>query len=353
MDGVFLSTNNGSSWIVVNTGLTNTYVRALTTCGPNIFAGTQSGVFRSTDNGTSWTAASKGLTNGDVNSLAVSGTNLFAGGSGVFLSTDSGIDWTANGLTNFSVLCFAVSGLNLFAGTYPGGVFLSTNNGTSWAAVNTGVTNTYVVALAVSGTNLFAAIASIWGSGGGVFLSTDNGTSWTVTGLINHNVYSFAVRGPNIFAGTTDAGVFLSTNNGTSWTAVNTGLTTTLVYALVVSDTNLFAGTNCGAWRRPLSDMLTEVKSGELLPRLFALEQNYPNPFNPSTTIRYSLPHRSQVLLTVYNTLGQQVATLVQGEQEAGSYEVKFDGSGLASGVYFYRIQAGSYVETRKLVLIR
>ena len=73
----------------------------------------------------------------------------------------------------------------------------------------------------------------------------------------------------------------------------------------------------------------------------------------PSTTIRYGLPNRSRVTLTVFNTLGQQVAQLVNGDMEAGYHEVKFDGSKLASGVYLYRIHAGSYVETKKLLLVR
>ena len=83
------------------------------------------------------------------------------------------------------------------------------------------------------------------------------------------------------------------------------------------------------------------------------LFQNYPNPFNPSTTIRYSVPTRSRVVLTVYNTLGQQVASLANGEQEAGFYSAIFEANNLASGVYFYRLQTGNYFETKKLLLLR
>jgi len=85
----------------------------------------------------------------------------------------------------------------------------------------------------------------------------------------------------------------------------------------------------------------------------FRLEQNYPNPFNPPTTIRYGLRNRLHVTLTVFNTLGQQVALVQNGEQEAGYHEVKFDGSWISSGVYFYRMQAGDFVATKRLLLVR
>ena len=90
-----------------------------------------------------------------------------------------------------------------------------------------------------------------------------------------------------------------------------------------------------------------------MLPTEIALYQNYPNPFNPSTRIRYELPERSHVTLTVFNTLGQQVAKLVEGEMEAGYHEVRLNASHLASGVYLYQLRAGAFVQTCKLVILR
>ncbi len=90
-----------------------------------------------------------------------------------------------------------------------------------------------------------------------------------------------------------------------------------------------------------------------MIPGKVRLEQNYPNPFNPSTTIRYGLPERSHVTLTVFNALGQQVATVVQGEQEAGYHEAKFDASHLSTGVYLYQLRAGDLMETRRLMLVK
>ncbi|MEO8231791.1 MAG: LamG-like jellyroll fold domain-containing protein [Ignavibacteriota bacterium] len=88
-------------------------------------------------------------------------------------------------------------------------------------------------------------------------------------------------------------------------------------------------------------------------PKKFALKQNYPNPFNPSTTISFEIPKQSNVLIKVYDVLGNEITTLVNEEKPAGSYQVIFDASALSNGVYFYRLQAGSFVETKKMILMK
>jgi len=98
--------------------------------------------------------------------------------------------------------------------------------------------------------------------------------------------------------------------------------------------------------------LITEMASSRN-PATFSLGQNYPNPFNPSTAMRYEVPSTSHVTLTVFDMLGREVSVLVNDRREAGVYQVKFDGSNLASGMYFYRLRAGSFVATKRLLLLR
>ncbi len=95
------------------------------------------------------------------------------------------------------------------------------------------------------------------------------------------------------------------------------------------------------------------VNKNKKLPVKFVLEQNYPNPFNPATTIKYSIPQNELVTLKVYDILGEEKVELVNEIKSAGSYQLTFDGSDLTSGVYYYSLQAGEYVETRKMILLK
>ena len=252
----------------------------------------------------------------------------------------------------------AVADTNLFIGQYggdafgacPGGIWLSTNSGAGWTNVSGGLIDPGVTALAVSGTNIFSGT---WSRG--VFHSTNYGTNWTAInlGLTDSAVTCFAVSGSNVFAGTAH-GVFLTTNNGVNWTEVNTDLTDSSIPALTVSDSFVFAGTASGVWKRPLSEMITDVQpSSRELPTPYKMSQNYPNPFNPTTTINYQLPTQVHVTFKLFDVLGREVATLVNGVEEAGYKSVNFDASKLPSGVYFYRLQAGSFVRTNKMLLIK
>ncbi len=119
--------------------------------------------------------------------------------------------------------------------------------------------------------------------------------------------------------------------------------------------------TQVGFWYTPEEPFTTsEEESTESVPLEFRLEQNYPNPFNPKTTIQFSLPEALEVTLKVYNLLGQEVATLVDGKLEADVHKFQFDGRRLASGVYIYRIhtssakeKAGGFVHTKKFLLLK
>jgi len=104
---------------------------------------------------------------------------------------------------------------------------------------------------------------------------------------------------------------------------------------------------------RIVQSLVVSVRETGEIPLTYSLSQNYPNPFNPSTTIEYSIPTEGFVTLKLYNLLGQEVATLIEAKQPAGKYVVTFDASNLPTGLYFYRIASGKFVETRKMLLIR
>ena len=178
---------------------------------------------------------------------------------------------------------------------------------------------------------------------------------------------SFAANGSTLFASVGSSwnngfafppdsgGVFISTDGGDHWIPVNTGLPERDVQSIRVNSTFVYAGLRShGVWRRLLSDISTGVARPEnAVPGSFVLWQNYPNPFNPNSDIRYQISDVAHVRLVVYDILGREVATLVNERKAPGTYEVKFGGAGLSSGVYIYRMTAGKFTETRRMILLK
>ena len=210
------------------------------------------------------------------------------------------------------------------------------------------------------------------GTAGGIFRSTDNGEFWTlVNSLPNNFTFSLVTNAQgHIFAGTQKSGVLHSTDNGATWTAVNSGLTNANVGALATNARgDMFAGTSGnGVFRAQLATGVKETASA--IPAAFMLAQNHPNPFsangtfgNPSTVIKYELPQAVEVQLAIFDLTGRRVRTLVQQQQQAGQYEVIWDGrneqgEAIASGLYIYQIRAApstssGFVQARRMALVR
>lgn len=365
-NGIFLSTNNGNNWITVNNGLTNLYVRSLTVCDSNIFAGTYGdGVFISSNNGSNWSAVNTGLSNLYVRSLATNGTNIFAGtdSAGVFRSTNKGENWSAvnNGLAIKPFRCLGVNSPNIYAGSDSGRVYLSTNNGEVWTLINNGISNNViVVCFAFSGNTIYTGTNE--GTNGGIYVSTNNGGNWTL--LRGSEVNSITTSGTSIVIGTYN-GVFLSSNNGITWQDKNQGFQYSypIAYSLLIKNNytfvgmgsyNMFSGISYNSvWRRELWELLDVKNISSKTPLSYSLSQNYPNPFNPTTKIKFDIMRLGDVKIIVYDITGREIQALVNEKLSPGTYEVSFDGSQLTSGVYFYKLITGGFTETKKMILIK
>ena len=253
--GIFLSTDDGSSWTSVNNGvpkLDSTYyvsIKCFAVMSNSIFAGTlsDSGVLLSTNNGQSWTKTNVGISDPYAAALGVVGTNLFLGtGAQVYLSTNYGKLWSKaqTGLPQIvDVNSFLASGSDMFAATEEG-IFLTTNDGANWSEVDSGLASKPALYLAMSGSNLLASTYD------GLYNSTNNGKFWSkLNSDFHHDIGTIVVDGTNLYAGTF-YGVYQSTNNGANWSSFNVGLTDTMVYSISKSGSYLFAGVLfSGVWR--------------------------------------------------------------------------------------------------------
>src|SRR5208283_280591 len=150
-------------------------------------------------------------------------------------------------------------------------------------------------------------------------------------------------------------GVRRSTDAGLTWTDYNAGLPYLITFKVcsAVGQSNKLYVSTYGGSIFTADQIVNSVKNQKSIPHVFSLAQNYPNPFNPSTQISYTIPKASNVTLKVFDILGQQMVTLVNGKQEPWDHSVIWNALDMPSGVYFYRIVAGDFVQTKKMILMK
>lgn len=386
-DGLYGSTNSGTTWTSLNGGIIATSVSAFSSAGGLIFATALKRIFASSDNGNTWFSSSDGLNCIYFTVLNTDGDDLYAGSTcGVYLS-NNGIYWqnVSSGFGIFGIEDITSYSGNVFAGTQ-NGVFHTTNRGSVWAPVNNGLTDLFVVMLKYYNGTLFASTFD------GLFRSTNNGQLWTPSGsglpqytagydIVYHNGLLFLAASNGIYASSNNgaswypringlqfygtdaiisAGNFLiashlnkfsySSNNGSNWQPLNTGFNS-ICNSLFVVDSDILAGTQKGVYKFNRNVIAINPET-ENLPNEYRLIGNYPNPFNPSTIIKYEIPRDANVKIKVFDILGKEVFSLNEFKK-AGSYDLKFDGSNLASGLYFYSLEASGFKDTKKMLLIK
>ncbi|HGY55879.1 MAG TPA: T9SS type A sorting domain-containing protein [Caldithrix abyssi] len=391
---ILKTTNGGTNWLPINVGsFLGLFSIYFTDQNHGWAVGNFGTIISTTDGGNNWTAQS-GTSNSLLSVYFIDNLTGWAAGLGgtVLKTTNSGNNWVSQTIgTNITISDISFINTNSGwmvgqAGSYPnfeGVCYKSLDGGSSWSKTHNGQ------GYYLSGVD-FPQVNTGWAVGfsGKIISTTDAGDNWSPqqSGTVNR-INSITFYDKYLGWAVADQGTILKTLNGgglfsktsltTSASAGSQSLEVESTSEFSIGDnivinsgrpneeTNTIIGFGSILLQTPLQfnhspgELILTVNPTSInekriyIPNEFVLYQNYPNPFNPTTSISYRLPAPSDVELTVYNALGQKVATLVKEKQPAGQYSVNFDAGGLASGVYYCRLQAGNFRQVKKMLLIR
>lgn len=407
---IIRTTNGGTNWDLIATGITgtNSDILAIDFADENIglVAAYNGTVARTTDGGATWNIISTIVGTSPWDMHMVDSLYAWVAGTGerIFRTTDGGFTWAqqlaVGGLGTYGI-SFIDRNIGVAGGT-GGNTYYTNDGGDTWLPAVTPPGNS-VWGIHIAPSPVYGSVALTACASGYVYLSTDGGRNWEVqprftistmddvwmtdaanawfvgnSGLVlkytepaNIPVelasFSASVSGNNVILKWTtgseinNSGFEIERQVSNFWEKIGfvegKGTTTEPVSYSFVDD-NLSPGSY--QYRIKQIDFDGTFKFYNLpeaidigLPNSFELAQNYPNPFNPSTVISWQSPISGHQELKVFDVLGNEVATLVDGIKEAGYHSVEFNAAGLASGVYFYKLQAGSFTETKKMMLIR
>jgi|GEM_PF-3673564 len=361
--GLLKSPDNGETITQFGGNLSTTTFQDLAKATNGFLATDGITLVESTD-GAEWTQVSGAPI---TNAVGANGDVILASsGSQIYKSPDGGANWSAVtqpfqlgaiGPASYAfhdqVIFAAYGTLNTF-----GAIARSTDGGDTWEATSGAGALTLSPEVVFIDDVAYTPVATTF-TGGGVAKSTDFGDTWQILeNNLNTEVggaFELEAVGNTLYT-VTVSGIWKSTDGAESWESVDvTGLPSSSFFPgapLLAHNGDLFyAPGNNSVFK--LGGTATSAENESEIAHSFKLDQNYPNPFNPSTSISFSVPTAGMVSLKVYNLLGQEVATLANSPLNAGSHTIHFDASGLSSGVYIYRLQAGANIQTKKMMLIK
>lgn len=350
--GLFINENDTNSWVVS-------------------MDASNGRVVRTTDYGSTWTTVWTGNLTVFGNALQMDVNNndhlILAPDNSVLLkSTNFGTNWTNISTHVFVSPCevqvkWGDSDVIYVGDQSPGRFFRTTNGGTNFTLTNNSSTSE-VPMMGISKFQPELVFHTFW-SGNGTWRSTNSGETFTQTSSVS-SAWGCDVSkdDPTVFLFITYGGAgYLTFNQGDAYTSV-TSISSSNAGAFIPNRESILGQGTSGVYKLRVNYSIAATNvvvtdigniSGTNLPETFALSQNFPNPFNPVTKISFDIPSQEFVTLVVFDQVGREVGTLVNDNLTPGKYDITFDGSNLSSGVYFYKLQAGNFVATKKMLMIK
>ena len=354
--GIIQSPDEGQSWLPPDSTMKKG-VSTMALYHDILYAAMGDGLYRTSDFGKTWVERDTKQFEEQTSCLLVDSWGMVAGThrKGVWRSPDFGITWVRadSGILRSAIYmdyCSILStSIEIYLGTVGEGVYRSLDSGRSWKSIPSGLEGSAKVMTALTSCagRVFASTADA------VYMLSETDTSWEAAsnGITDNLIGCLAAAGSNLFAGTYHSGLFLSKDLGRNWKNITDNIPTNTIRAIAITPQYIFAGTYTSLWRRPLSEL---IDAQPVLPETPTLAQNYPNPFSHSSTFTFTLPSRMRASLRVYSLLGREIATLAEGEYEAGAHTVSFDASSLpVGGVYVYRLAAGATLLSGRMAFVR
>lgn len=369
---IFKTTNSGLSWqeqLYIPSSYGSTGFAAVQAVSDQIVYAAETGIYKSTNSGDSWNQLNT-IEDWNFTALCFLDKNTgFVGSSRgsyrIYKTIDGGISWN-DVLTSNSTIQ-SIFFINDFVGWAVGAgnlIYKTIDGGNNWKTIPI-MDDTFLRSVYFSDLNNGLATGKHWNGvteEGIIFQSTDSGDNWDLvysSQEYKFNSVHFTDSLHGFVVGSGSHGIILATTDGgKSWNRQFNNVKSLEDIYFTNGNLGWAVGEDGTILTTTREATFIHNKQIDELAADFTLSQNYPNPFNPTTTIKYSVPSNTKrqtaiVKLVIFDILGREVAVLVNEEQKPGYYEIEWDASGFSSGVYFYKILADSFVETKKMVLLR